>query len=75
MKTIHGFEIENGKLPVHNVMNILIAMRPKDEDFVEFDKSRQHDSDYCIKYGMLMQRKHERLVYDKMISDLKTAVE
>jgi hypothetical protein len=43
MKTQHGFEIENGKLPIDNVIERLTEMRPKDEDFPEFDKEKQQD--------------------------------
>ena len=74
MKTKHGFEIENGKLPIHNVIERLTAMRPKDEDFPEFDKEKQKDPVYCVEWGMLKQRDHERRVYDKMLNDLKNAL-
>jgi len=74
MKTQHGFEIENGKLPIHNVIDRLSAMRPKDENFPEFDKTRENDTVYCVEWGMLKQRDHERKVYDKIIDDLKNAL-
>lgn len=74
MKTKHGFEIENGKLPIHNVIERLLAMRPKDENFSDFDKSKENDAVYCVEWGMLKQRDHERKVYDKMIDDLKNAL-
>jgi hypothetical protein len=49
-------------------------MRPKDENFPDFDKSKENDAVYCVEWGMLKQRDHERKVYDKMIDDLKNAL-
>ncbi len=74
-KTKYGFIVIDGKIPILNVIEQLNAMRPKDEKFPEFDKTKENDSVYCVEWGMAKQRDHERAVYDKMINDLSETAE
>jgi len=74
IKTKMGFEIVDGKLPIANVIERLLYMRPKEEEFPEFDKTLEDVPHYCVEWGMIKQRYIERRVYDKMINDLKNAL-